>query len=141
MSIVDDLNESIKESKNKIDNITKELDDFVSIKNNINSIDGSLHNTIKKIDDLVDAFKGTKDSFVRVAESLEESANILKRTDPAELIKNQNEQEKNIIIIKENIDNLSKQLNENIKTLNDDLKQSTKNLERKINNKKGIIFG
>ena len=46
--------------------------------------DQKFNDTIKKIDDLVEAFKGTKDSFTRVAESLEESANILKKTDPAE---------------------------------------------------------
>ena len=126
MSIVDDLNESIKESKNKIDSITKELDDFVSIKNNISSIDGSLHDTIKKIDDLVEAFKGTKDSFTRVAESLEESANILKKTDPAELIKNQNEQKENIKLIDEKLNKLS---------------DNVKNIERKVDKKKGLIFG
>ena len=126
MSIVDDLQENIKESKNKIDNITKELDDFVSIKNNITSIDGSLHDTIKKIDDLVEAFKGTKDSFSRVAESLEESANILKKTDPTELIKNQNEQKENIKLIEDKINKLS---------------DNIKNVERKVERKKGLIFG
>ena len=126
MSIVDDLQESIKESKNKIDNITKELDDFVSIKNNIGSLDGSLHNTIKKIDDLVEAFKGTQDSFSRVAESLEESANILKKTDPAELIKNQNEQKESIKSIEEQINKLS---------------DNIKNVERKVERKKGLILG
>ena len=56
---------------------------------------------------------------IKVAESFQESAEILKKTDPAKLIKNQDD------------------LNENIKLIN----ESIKILEKKIDKKKGLIFG
>ena len=119
MGIVDDLKNSVKSSKEKIASLANELNDFVKIKDNIHSLDGNLQETIKKIDDLVDAFKKTNDSFTKVAESFQESAEILKKTDPAKLIKNQND------------------LNEKIKLISENIKI----LEKKIDNKKGLIFG
>ena len=119
MGVVDDLQDRIELTKEKLSNLTNSLSEFASIKDSLKSTDGSIKVAAESLDSLIGNFNDINTSLKETVESLNDAAEILQKTDPAEIIKSQEE--------------LVANQQEIIKKL--------KSLDAKLDKKKGFIFG
>jgi ABC-type transporter Mla subunit MlaD len=115
MSIIDELQSKLSESHNQIETVVAELKDFAEIKKTITSSDEGLRSLIKSISGLSDKLSNTANSFEKVISSMGQAADLIKETDPAKLLKEQEKLEVNISQIDSKIDESKQKIIEQVK--------------------------
>jgi len=91
MSIIEDLQTKLSGSQESIEKISKELQSFINLKNSLVSTDGTLKSASENISQLALAAHRNLDSISETTNALRETISVIKKTDPAQIIKGQEE--------------------------------------------------
>lgn len=140
MTLLDDLQEKLSEAQNQVQQATAELNGFSEVKTSLQSADGQMRAAASKLDELSSSLNNGAAALEKAATSLADTNDIIRKTDPAEILKElaaissrQKSLEKNLSSsVKELSDETDTALNELRDNIRSSVRDGVKGLETKI---------
>lgn len=87
MTLLDDLQKKLSDAQGQIESVTSELQRFAELKNSIQSTDVQMKNAAKQLEGLSSSLSSGASALEKASVSLSKTNDIMRKTDPAEVLK------------------------------------------------------
>ncbi len=132
MSIIEELQQKLIDTRESVEQVVKDLSEYSQIKDSLQSANRGINTASSNLDRLSESLKRSTENLNNATSKLGEVVEIVKNTDPAEVLRGQRKLEDILQEIGGRIDGVSRdgeQLRERVKQLPGETSVSTKHSE------------
>ena len=107
MSIIEELQQKLSETRESVEQVVKDLSEYSQIKESLQSADRGISIASSNLDALSDSLKRSTENLNSATLKLGEAVEIVNNTDPTEVLKKQSELESQLQALKAQIDSVT----------------------------------
>ena len=136
MGVLEEIEAKLEDAQKRVDIILEDLQSISSIKDTPDSTDATLSELAGKIEGLVSGLQRNVDGLTETTSSVKEAIDTIKQTDPALVVKGQQQIEEDLAELDSKIDRVKKTIIKQSATI----ESSVKEVFRSVSTKESVII-
>lgn len=89
MSIIEELQEKLSETRNSVETVLQDLEQYTDVKDSLNDASTGINNASSNLDQLVNSLSSTVTSLNSLADKFDDVIGVVRSSDPAQVLEGQ----------------------------------------------------